>query len=162
MAGHALTVVMAELSLCTVQHQVLGCFRERTYMLTMNPHITNWVPIAVPPPGERWVPDGSTYAFQDAAENSEALLAVVMKSARGRREMHTRGTNRFSGVFAPSRCRSAHDRLDKWIIWPPPFEACLNYASAAGESRLQAVHTLLFQQGACNPKEAPSFCCDWR
>eukprot|EP00439_Symbiodinium_sp_Y106_P077655 s2731_g16.t1 len=81
-------------------HMVLGCFRERTYMLTMNPHITNWVPIAVP--------------------------------------------------------------LDKWIIWPPPFEACLNYASAAGESRLQAVHTLLFQQGACNPKEAPSFCCDWR
>ena len=29
--------------------EVLGCFRERTYMLTMNPHITNWVPIAVPP-----------------------------------------------------------------------------------------------------------------
>ena len=28
--------------------KVLGCFRERTYMLTMNPHITNWVPIAVP------------------------------------------------------------------------------------------------------------------
>lgn len=41
-------------------HMVLGCFRERTYMLTMNPHITNWVPIAVP--------------------------------------------------------------LDKWIIWPPPFD----------------------------------------
>jgi len=41
-------------------HMVLGCFRERTYMLTMNPHLTNWVPIAVP--------------------------------------------------------------LDKWIIWPPPFE----------------------------------------
>ena len=32
-------------------HMVLGCFRERTYMLTMNPHITNWVPIAVPPLG---------------------------------------------------------------------------------------------------------------
>ena len=31
--------------------KVLGCFRERTYMLTMNPHITNWVPIAVPPLG---------------------------------------------------------------------------------------------------------------
>ena len=28
--------------------QVMGCFTERTYMLTMNPHITNWVPIAVP------------------------------------------------------------------------------------------------------------------
>lgn len=41
-------------------HMVLGCFRERTYMLTINPHITNWVPIAVP--------------------------------------------------------------LDKWIIWPPPFD----------------------------------------
>jgi len=27
---------------------VMGCFRERTYMLMMNPHITNWVPIAVP------------------------------------------------------------------------------------------------------------------
>jgi len=41
-------------------HMVLECFRERGYMLLMNPHITNWVPIAVP--------------------------------------------------------------LDKWIIWPPPFE----------------------------------------
>jgi glycerol-3-phosphate dehydrogenase len=41
-------------------HMVMGCFRERSYMLTMNPHITNWVPIAVP--------------------------------------------------------------LDKWIIWPPPFD----------------------------------------
>ncbi|CAE8632852.1 unnamed protein product, partial [Polarella glacialis] len=39
---------------------VMHCFEERTYMLQMNPHITNWVPIAVP--------------------------------------------------------------LDKWIIWPPPFD----------------------------------------
>lgn len=41
-------------------HMVMGCFRERTYMLTINPHLTNWLPIAVP--------------------------------------------------------------LDKWIIWPPPFD----------------------------------------
>jgi len=27
---------------------VMHCFRERTYMLTMNPHITSWIPIAVP------------------------------------------------------------------------------------------------------------------
>eukprot|EP00929_Paragymnodinium_shiwhaense_P053780 TRINITY_DN26951_c0_g1_i1.p1 TRINITY_DN26951_c0_g1~~TRINITY_DN26951_c0_g1_i1.p1 ORF type:complete len:814 (-),score=193.05 TRINITY_DN26951_c0_g1_i1:297-2738(-) len=41
-------------------HMVLGCFQERGYMLRLNPHLTNWVPIAVP--------------------------------------------------------------LDKWIIWPPPFD----------------------------------------
>jgi len=29
-------------------HMVMGCFRERTYMLELNPHLTNWVPIAVP------------------------------------------------------------------------------------------------------------------
>mmetsp|Transcript_118031 Transcript_118031/g.220556 ORF Transcript_118031/g.220556 Transcript_118031/m.220556 type:complete len:789 (-) Transcript_118031:383-2749(-) len=29
-------------------HMVMGCFRERTYMLTLNPHITHWIPIAVP------------------------------------------------------------------------------------------------------------------
>jgi glycerol-3-phosphate dehydrogenase len=29
-------------------HMVMGCFRERTYMLHMNPHITSWIPIAVP------------------------------------------------------------------------------------------------------------------
>ena len=129
MAGHALIDVMAELSLC-IQYEVLGCFRERTYMLTMNPHITNWVPIAVPQPGEKWVSDGSTYPLRDAVENLEALLAVVMltprsslqlvllhlqsgkgiegwlmpEHARGRREMHnccTKSSACFSGVFAP-------------------------------------------------------------
>jgi len=34
-------------------HMVMGCFRERTYMLTMNPHITNWIPIAVPL--DKWI-----------------------------------------------------------------------------------------------------------
>eukprot|EP00420_Gonyaulax_spinifera_P036223 CAMPEP_0197884824 /NCGR_PEP_ID=MMETSP1439-20131203/11139_1 /TAXON_ID=66791 /ORGANISM="Gonyaulax spinifera, Strain CCMP409" /LENGTH=788 /DNA_ID=CAMNT_0043504567 /DNA_START=99 /DNA_END=2465 /DNA_ORIENTATION=- len=34
-------------------HMVMGCFRERTYMLTMNPHLTSWVPIAVPL--DKWI-----------------------------------------------------------------------------------------------------------
>ena len=167
MAGHALIDVMAELSLC-IQYEVLGCFRERTYMLTMNPHITNWVPIAVPQPGEKWVSDGSTYPLRDAVENLEALLAVVMLTPRSSLQLvcyiYSREKASKAGSYPNmlavvakciiaaqkvphdfqvcslrSRCRFAQDRLDKWIIWPPPFEACLNYGSAAGESRLDRV-----------------------
>lgn len=34
-------------------NMVMGCFRERTYMLNMNPHLANWIPIAVPL--DRWI-----------------------------------------------------------------------------------------------------------
>lgn len=36
-----------------VWNMVVGCFRERRYMLETNPHLTNWVPIAVPL--DRWI-----------------------------------------------------------------------------------------------------------
>mmetsp|Transcript_69 Transcript_69/g.128 ORF Transcript_69/g.128 Transcript_69/m.128 type:complete len:729 (+) Transcript_69:167-2353(+) len=34
-------------------NMVMGCFRERSYMLQVNPHLTNWVPVAVPIP--QWI-----------------------------------------------------------------------------------------------------------
>jgi len=44
---------------------VMGCFRERTYMLTMNPHITSWVPIAVPI--DRWFIWPAPFGYPPAA-----------------------------------------------------------------------------------------------
>lgn len=83
-------------------HMVMGCFRERTYMLTMNPHITNWVPIAVPldkwilwPPPFNYPPAAvgpatgmfvAFFKFYDALSNWVAPSSFVMTSARTQME----------------------------------------------------------------------------
>mmetsp|Transcript_44028 Transcript_44028/g.125591 ORF Transcript_44028/g.125591 Transcript_44028/m.125591 type:complete len:788 (+) Transcript_44028:64-2427(+) len=83
-------------------HMVMGCFRERTYMLTMNPHITNWVPIAVPL--DKWIiwpapfdyPPAALgpltgmfvifFKFYDALGLWSAPSSYVMSSARATQE----------------------------------------------------------------------------
>jgi len=83
-------------------HMVMGCFRERTYMLNINPHITNWVPIAVPL--DKWIiwpapfdyPPAALgpctgmfiifFKFYDALGFWNAPSSYVMSSARATQE----------------------------------------------------------------------------
>jgi len=83
-------------------HMVMGCFTERTYMCTMNPHITNWIPIAVPldkwiiwPPPFDYPPAALGpctgmfvffFKFYDFLGNFVAPPSYVMSSARARAE----------------------------------------------------------------------------
>lgn len=83
-------------------HMVMGCFRERTYMLKMNPHITNWLPIAVPldkwilwpapfdyPPAALGPCTGmfvAFFKFYDFLGNFVAPTSYVMSSERVRAE----------------------------------------------------------------------------
>merc|ERR1719223_439760 len=54
---------------------VLGCIRERTYMLTMNPHITSWVPIGVPL--DRWIIWPPPFGYPPAALGPATGLFVA-------------------------------------------------------------------------------------
>jgi len=83
-------------------HMVMGCFTERTYMLTMNPHITSWLPIAVPldkwiiwPPPFDYPPAALGpctglfvvfFKFYDFLGNFVAPPSYVMSSSRAREE----------------------------------------------------------------------------
>lgn len=54
---------------------VMGCFRERTYMLQMNPHITSWIPIAVPM--DKWILWPPPFDFVPAAVGPATGLFVI-------------------------------------------------------------------------------------
>jgi glycerol-3-phosphate dehydrogenase len=60
-------------------HMVMGCFRERTYMLQMNPHITNWVPIAVPL--DKWIIWPAPFDYPPAALGPCTGLFVIFFKA---------------------------------------------------------------------------------
>jgi len=80
----------------------MGCFTERTYMLETNPHLTSWVPIAVPldkwiiwPPPFGYYPAAlgpatgmfvAFFKFYDALSLWAAPSSYVMSSRRVREE----------------------------------------------------------------------------
>eukprot|EP00927_Polykrikos_kofoidii_P059472 TRINITY_DN54622_c0_g1_i1.p1 TRINITY_DN54622_c0_g1~~TRINITY_DN54622_c0_g1_i1.p1 ORF type:complete len:830 (+),score=102.92 TRINITY_DN54622_c0_g1_i1:57-2546(+) len=97
-----------------VWNMVMGCFRERTYMLNVNAHLCSWVPIAVPL--DRWIiwppPFGyppaalgpatglfvAFFKFYDALGLWNAPSSYVMTKSRARQEFPQIDTDRMKYV----------------------------------------------------------------
>lgn len=95
-------------------HMVMGCFRERTYMMTVNRHLTSWLPIAVPldkwilwPPPFDYPPAALGpciglfvifFKFYDALSWWIAPSSYVMSPARAREEFPQMDTKRMKYV----------------------------------------------------------------
>ena len=56
---------------------VLNCHRERTFLLTQQPHLTNWLPIAVPL--DRWLLWPAPFGYYPAALGSFGLFWAFFK-----------------------------------------------------------------------------------
>jgi len=127
-------------------HMVMGCFRERTYMLTMNPHLTNWVPIAVPL--DKWIiwPPPFDYPlaalgpmtgmfviffkFYDALGVWTAPSSYVMSSARAREEFPQMDGKRmkYVSVFYEGAHNDARTNLAIALTAAARGTCILNYA----------------------------------
>uniref|UniRef100_A0A7S4VR92 glycerol-3-phosphate dehydrogenase n=1 Tax=Alexandrium monilatum TaxID=311494 RepID=A0A7S4VR92_9DINO len=127
-------------------HMVMGCFRERTYMLTMNPHITNWVPIAVPL--DKWIiwPPPFDYPlaalgpmtglfviffkFYDALSLWTAPSSYVMSSSRAREEFPQMDGKRmkYVSVFYEGAHNDARTNLSIALTAAMHGTCILNYA----------------------------------
>mmetsp|Transcript_44025 Transcript_44025/g.101591 ORF Transcript_44025/g.101591 Transcript_44025/m.101591 type:complete len:684 (-) Transcript_44025:36-2087(-) len=88
-------------------HMVLGCFTERTYMLTMNKHLTNWVPIAVPL--DKWLLWPPPFDYPPAALGPATGLFVIFFKAYDALSLWMAPS---SYVMLPSRVREVFPQLD--------------------------------------------------
>jgi len=88
-------------------HMVLGCFQERTYMLTLNPHLTYWVPIAVPL--NKWILWPAPFDYPPAALGPATGMFVFFFKAYDALSLWMAP---HSYVMLPSRAREAMPQLD--------------------------------------------------
>jgi glycerol-3-phosphate dehydrogenase len=88
-------------------HMVMGCFRERTYMLHLNPHISSWIPIAVPL--TKWLIWPPPFDYPPAALGPITGLFVIFFKAYDALGLWAAPS---SFVMSPSRAQQEFPQLD--------------------------------------------------
>mmetsp|Transcript_90073 Transcript_90073/g.197264 ORF Transcript_90073/g.197264 Transcript_90073/m.197264 type:complete len:794 (-) Transcript_90073:148-2529(-) len=129
---------------------VMHCVEERTYMLETNPHLTNWVPVAVPmdkwviwpPPFGYWPaalgPMTGTFViffkFYDALSNWSAPGSYVMSARRAREEFPQMDADRmkYVVVFYEGAHNDARTNLSIAMTAAQHGACVSNYAQVEG------------------------------